>query len=661
MELATYFGEVSLYWLLLYGCYWLVLRRHTFFVLNRVYLLGALGVAFILPQVPYPEVAPPVPGVVYEMATQPIETIIVAPQNAMALPSAVTEPFPWGTFLWMVYVLGGLVMAVRLFRHIRQLLTFIQQGTYLDMDFYRLCLLENDHLGSFSFLNYIVINRTDYAENFDTILSHELVHVRQRHSWDILLVEVLRVVFWFNPVLILYKKSLQQVHEYLADREVCAWDATPRDRYAEFMVSYSLGSPMAALANPFFNSSFLKDRIMMLYKNRNSNWSLGKYAAVALLVGFVSLLAASCEQKAGKVSEADESTAAITDKEVTIEGMVVRDDQMPIPGASIEVEGTELITKTDSDGRFKIVAPVGGKVVVGYPGFNSFSFNVLKEEKKVDYLLELSTDSPGSYSSVPFPGENGPLVYVKGNVSGADGKPLPGTSVTIRHTQRGTTTDSRGEYRIEVPKKGWLEYSFTGYKKAVAIIEGQGTVNATLIQDGLPSSSTARWVSASVEKDIGSKYAISQPTLNSPQDSVYTVVAENPEFPGGIKAMYQFIQDNVKYPAAARRANVEGKVFLTFVVRADGAITQVKILKGRGFGTDEEAIRVVSAMPKWKPGELDNGQKVNVKYNLPISFVLPKKEKGLSARSKKSKANVVATEQSNSVNTEVDRLVGLKF
>lgn len=105
------------------------------------------------------------------------------------------------------------------------------------------------------------------------------------------------------------------------------------------------------------------------------------------------------------------------------------------------------------------------------------------------------------------------------------------------------------------------------------------------------------------------------------EEQVFTVVEQQPEFPGGIAEMYKFLSKNIKYPSAASRANVQGKVFLTFVVNTDGSIQDVQVLKGLGFGTDEEAIRVVKTMPKWKPGK-QSGRPVRVKYNLPINFQL---------------------------------------
>ncbi|CAG5071695.1 hypothetical protein DYBT9623_03686 [Dyadobacter sp. CECT 9623] len=104
-------------------------------------------------------------------------------------------------------------------------------------------------------------------------------------------------------------------------------------------------------------------------------------------------------------------------------------------------------------------------------------------------------------------------------------------------------------------------------------------------------------------------------------EKVFTVVEQQPEFPGGTTEMYKYLSKNIKYPSAASRANVSGRVFMSFVVNTDGSIQDVSVLKGLGFGCDEEAIRVVKAMPKWKPGK-QSGRAVRVKYNLPINFQL---------------------------------------
>ena len=98
-----------------------------------------------------------------------------------------------------------------------------------------------------------------------------------------------------------------------------------------------------------------------------------------------------------------------------------------------------------------------------------------------------------------------------------------------------------------------------------------------------------------------------------------------PAYPGGRKAMSQFIFDNLKYPKDAIEKNTEGTVYVTFVVDKEGVVRNVKILRGIGDGCDEEAMRVVKAMPAWKPGKQE-GKAVNVQFNLPLVFKLQKAE-----------------------------------
>ncbi len=105
------------------------------------------------------------------------------------------------------------------------------------------------------------------------------------------------------------------------------------------------------------------------------------------------------------------------------------------------------------------------------------------------------------------------------------------------------------------------------------------------------------------------------------REEIFVGVESQPSFPGGEMEMYRFLAANVNYPAAASRANVQGRVTLQFVIEKDGSVTHPKVLKGIGFGADEEAARVVSSMPKWTPG-IQNGRAVRVYYTIPIMFTL---------------------------------------
>ena len=104
-------------------------------------------------------------------------------------------------------------------------------------------------------------------------------------------------------------------------------------------------------------------------------------------------------------------------------------------------------------------------------------------------------------------------------------------------------------------------------------------------------------------------------------DEIFQFVEDQPAPIGGMKAFYAYVGKQMKYPAQARRMGIEGKVYVTFVVGKDGSLTDVKVLKGIGAGCDEEAVRVLSKAPKWKPGK-QRGRPVRVRMQLPIIFKL---------------------------------------
>ncbi|UOQ75756.1 energy transducer TonB [Hymenobacter sp. 5516J-16] len=117
---------------------------------------------------------------------------------------------------------------------------------------------------------------------------------------------------------------------------------------------------------------------------------------------------------------------------------------------------------------------------------------------------------------------------------------------------------------------------------------------------------------------VGGSDTVTQPA--APAITEPFVHVENmPEFMGGDAALAKYFQRNLRYPPQALRAGIEGKVYMSFTVNSDGSITDVSVLKGLGYGTDEEASRVIRQMPAWKPG-YQNHRAVPVRYNLPITF-----------------------------------------
>ena len=111
------------------------------------------------------------------------------------------------------------------------------------------------------------------------------------------------------------------------------------------------------------------------------------------------------------------------------------------------------------------------------------------------------------------------------------------------------------------------------------------------------------------------------------EEPVFTVVEVMPKFPGGNKALYAYLGNNIKYPEVAKKEGIEGTVYVTYVVEKDGSVTHVKLLRGVHESLDKEALRVVAEMPKWEPGK-EKGKPVRVQYSLPIKYTLAKdKEK----------------------------------
>jgi protein TonB len=148
--------------------------------------------------------------------------------------------------------------------------------------------------------------------------------------------------------------------------------------------------------------------------------------------------------------------------------------------------------------------------------------------------------------------------------------------------------------------------------QTIEVIENESEIEEQTIQ------------SSEVTQDTEIKTVVQEQVVveeKTAEPEIFTVVEENPEFPGGVAKMYEFIGKNLNYPPLAKENNIQGRVVIQFVVNEDGSITDVKILKDIGWGCGDEATKVVKSMPRWKPGKQRN-KAVKVRYNLPIKFEL---------------------------------------
>jgi TonB family protein len=290
---------------------------------------------------------------------------------------------------------------------------------------------------AFSFFGIIKIDKK--LPHFRTIRAHERVHTIQLHFLDLFFFELLTVVFWCNPMVYLYRFTIKNLHEFLADQEASRTLPTLAD-YATLLLSKQFKiAPEQLFVQPFYKKSTLKIRIQMLLKGQSNNWAILKYGVVAPIL------------------------------------------LMAVVASSVSCSDTSLDKTTEKES------------------------NIQKNEK----------------TEMPPP----------------------------------------------------------------------------------PPPSEPKSITEDTEKKI------------------FNTVEEMPEFVGGQAEMYGYLGKTIKYPRAAERASVSGKVFLKFVVEADGSIGEVNLLKGIGFGCDEEAARVIKNMPRWKPGK-QNGKNVRVYYTMPIVYTI---------------------------------------
>ncbi|SDN09043.1 TonB family C-terminal domain-containing protein [Daejeonella rubra] len=153
-------------------------------------------------------------------------------------------------------------------------------------------------------------------------------------------------------------------------------------------------------------------------------------------------------------------------------------------------------------------------------------------------------------------------------------------------------------------------------KESTILIEKQGSIAET---SGLEIKSTKINSENSTNELISE--SIELPSINSEHGIIDTIIVQ-PEFPGGINGWSQYLSSTIKYPAEAKKNNVQGRVIVSFIIQKDGSLADIKVLRGVGSGLDEEAVRVISESPKWKPGTKDR-EPVNVAFTIPIQFKLP--------------------------------------
>lgn len=539
-----YLVLANFYLVVFFTFYWVALRKQTFFRWNRAYLLAGLGMAFVLPAVDI--------SAWYAYSVGYPEYLIDGGEVVVIQGDTVDAARPgsigWDKVLLGVYAIGCVIAF--LFFLLRIVRTFQWLRTI--------------RIGSaFSFFGAIRVDKS--LLGYEQIEAHEKVHAREWHSADLVIMQLIKVFNWFNPVVYLYERALRMQHEYIADGLTAGGD---RLAYAELLVARALGAERLALVHTFSNKRWLKNRIDMLLRDDSRKRGLLRFALLLPLIGAMVLFSNACNQQrsgngepslsGGSAADGGDGSVGVAEDATLFSEQLGRNVAYANEAIAKQIQGTLAFTfeKTEN----------------GHIEHIKFR-NELWDGQQEQVLGVLQSDRVDSAAPV---GKY--LVFINFRISGKEGMteqmPPPPPPVPAEYTVLPSVT-------------------IIGYAPEVA---------------GRPApNSTKR------------EHAISQDPV--PENQVYQSVEVKPSPPGGMRAFMEYIGQNYDYPQEAIEAGVTGKLLVSFIVEKDGSLTDMKVTEDLGYGTGEAAVRVLKEGSKWSPG-IQNGRSVRVAYTLPIRLNL---------------------------------------
>ncbi len=270
----------QLFFLMVYD---LFLKRETFFNWNRFYLLASVLLSITLPFIKIESFKTVIP-VEYTIGLSEIvlngganEVVNDANRPVLETLNTNSESF----FAWdIVFYLGCIVAAALFIYKLSRILFLAYKNPKTKFKEAVLVQLLNSEL-AFSFFNYIFIGEQIKGDEKKAIIAHEEVHVKEKHSIDLLFFEVLRILFWFNPLIYMYQRKIADIHEFVADSEAVKINKTA---YYENLLAQVFQTKKVSFINPFFKKSLIKKRIIMLNKTKSKQVNLIKYALLMPMV-----------------------------------------------------------------------------------------------------------------------------------------------------------------------------------------------------------------------------------------------------------------------------------------------------------------------------------------------------------------------------------------
>ena len=598
---------------LLVSLFMLFMSRETFHRINRYVMLGIVWLALILPAVnigiesPFQGVADAV--IEYFTAGEPspgadivgaMPVVVVEMEQAQFLELNVNKadnekPFDWLFIVTAAYSVGVVLLVVRQLVMYIQVVLLIARGRVVDASLYghdgiRLRV----HSGKdkpFSWFCWVVVSEDDLSDGGREILTHEAAHVHACHSWDILFADAVIILQWFNPLAWIMKNCLKDIHEFEADEAVIESGVNAR-QYQLLIIKKAVGARLYSIANSF-NHSLTKKRITMMCKEKSKKWRCAK-ALYIVPVAAIAALSFSTVEATNPHSGKDNE-------------FVANDTICDVDSVS---KSTPKLSD-DNSGVYQIV-----EVMPEFPGGMGEMMNFLF--RNTNYPAEAREAGKQGRAVVGF------IVNIDGTISNAEivksagDASLDAESVRVVESmpkwkpgmQGGKAVKTRLNlpvyFKLQEPAKPVSENG----KNEPALVElgSDGgifvsnpdnlvvVINGVLYEGELQDIETENIESVTVVpiekltgeelekcKALGKKgvlYITRKYKFNSLGDgeAVFAVCEQQPVFPGGEGELLKWLSGNIRYPKISRDVNAEGKVYVSFVVKADGTITDVKAI-----------------------------------------------------------------------------------
>ena len=605
----TYELKVAILIAVFYIFWRLLVANETWHRLNRIVLLSTAVVSFVLPLcvITIHKTVEVMPPVMETMSIKmPAEEITKSAEAVM--PSATTpvnesletkQPFNWQLPLFIIYIIGVVLVLSRTLLSLWRLHKMIAESEIHPLSDGRQIAVCETAKTPFSWWKTVFLNHQDFEEGTTALLTHELGHIRLHHSLDVILVELLTALQWFNPAMWMLRADLRTIHEYEADQQVISHGFNDI-QYLQLLIRKAASQSGYSLANGFFNSA-LKKRVTMIMKPKSIHRQWLRYAYLLPIVA-VSLYA-SCVTKVDYKTK-EESAITLTQKD----GRECIGVKAPVGAFYTWLVNGNLaergVVKEDKWWNVRGYYPIKECLVtldgkeINENHLPYVPLNAIKEVKLIQsetprrielythHVTEFNRDSDYDYPS-DYKEKKKAWMFFRVE-DAATGRQLKGADISIVETGQKAKTNAEGWCELKVPLGTTVKASYPGFESVTYEITH---INGNEVQGW------TFWMS-------------------KPDERIYREVQREPEFPGDKK---QWLVKNIRLPKAANGERLSGRVIVCLVVNEDGSVSGVRVRQGINKTLNDEALRVVRSMPHWKPA-LKDGKPVKCLITIGVPF-----------------------------------------